>query len=90
MFRCSSTPDTDVDISLGQLGFRLSGGHALGLTVASSDAPEFVSHWSFGGNRRWEPLLGRRRLFAQLSLQRRCVGQSRASRSLTNRFRLIR
>ncbi|UQX89009.1 CocE/NonD family hydrolase [Jatrophihabitans telluris] len=42
---------SDVAIDLGQLGYRLPAGHALRLAIASSDAPEFVPAWGFGGNR---------------------------------------
>ena len=41
----------DVEVSLGQLGYRLHPGHALRLTLASSDAPEFVPYWGTGENR---------------------------------------
>ncbi len=41
----------DVEIGLGQLGYRLHPGHALRLTLASSDAPEFVPYWGAGENR---------------------------------------
>lgn len=43
--------DDEVCIDMGQVGYRLSPGHALRLTVASSDAPEFVPYWGLGSNR---------------------------------------
>lgn len=41
----------EVCIDMGHVGYRLSSGHALRLTLASSDAPEFVPYWGLGSNR---------------------------------------
>ena len=43
--------DEDTELSLGQVSYRLHPGHALRLTLASSDAPEFVPYWGTGDNR---------------------------------------
>jgi putative CocE/NonD family hydrolase len=43
--------DEDTEVSLGQVSYRLLAGHALRLTLASSDAPEFVPYWGTGENR---------------------------------------
>ena len=41
----------EVRVDLGHVGYRLPTGHALRLTLASSDAPEFVPYWGLGSNR---------------------------------------
>ncbi|WP_113692000.1 CocE/NonD family hydrolase [Amycolatopsis albispora] len=43
--------DSDIEIDLGHLGYRLPAGHALRLMVAGSDAPEFVPFLGQAGNR---------------------------------------
>ena len=43
--------DEEAELSLGQVSYRLHAGHALRLTLASSDAPEFVPYWGTGENR---------------------------------------
>ncbi|OXM72897.1 MULTISPECIES: CocE/NonD family hydrolase [Amycolatopsis] len=43
--------DRDVEVDLGHAGYRLPAGHALGLAIAGSDAPEFVPFWGQEGNR---------------------------------------
>ncbi|MFE7723380.1 CocE/NonD family hydrolase [Nocardia rhizosphaerihabitans] len=47
--------DSDIEIDLGHLGYRLETGHALRLTVAASDSPEHVVDWGLGGNRWAQP-----------------------------------